>query len=873
LDYNYTYLKMDKYLQRTSAVSGTQWNGTAYAAVGAVTTTLDYDVNGRLVQTYDNNNASQTAEQFLVNDNTGHIVLKVRNQASPAMNAHVATGTYNPNANPSIDQQQGVTLGTSVPFAPTRPSPFATAAVRTTSWQHLRFANDQRIATEDASNVYSSVGAFWGVQMNTSWSFAEAFGCAKTTVNENTGNQYTWLSGDTLHSVAQSLYGDANLWYVIADANGLAEDSVAQLSPGTVLRIPTVTRSSNTASTYQPFDPSKIIGNTNPTATAPQPPPPPRSSGGGCGVLGTLLVIVVAVVATVVTAGAAAVAMGAVTSGTGLIAAGTAALTGGAMGATLATTAGAGWLAAGAAAIGGAVGSIASQGVAIATGMQQDFSWNNVALGALGAAVGSAMGGGAFKGLSANEFVVASASAATGNAVTQGVAVATGLQDQFDWRAVATSAIAAPIARAISINIGEEIGKALDGNNGVFTRTALGIVNGVVSQTIRMNVYNKGKLDYASIASDAFGNALGGALVDSMSRPPVQQDPLGDFINQQDAAQAQRDSVAAAASGMNGQSNSGDAQRFDDGASLAKQQGRQRWQAVFGSDWSATETAFGANAGDQMSAFANDVAGRKMANDPGGLKAAWTSARIDDFIAEAQANKSLPFTGNLSDSEKAELYTRMYRPSASPDALTAFDNGEKVIFGLRNETAWNANAGRGVFDDRVVVLQRGEDGKSVLHYEGAYNTEPAGSYDQKSPNFGVARTSTSPGSDKDVNNDHFMDAGRLIGNKTYEYEWSKGGSSYGPAMYGDNNVLRSVYSLNVERDVQHNGTYSYDAGSSADVAGKYDSGKTILFHRGYSGFTGSAGCQTFPVGGFANFAASIAPTPSQSRFFYTLKNM
>jgi len=104
--------------------------------------------------------------------------------------------------------------------------------------------------------------------------------------------------------------------------------------------------------------------------------------------------------------------------------------------------------------------------------------------------------------------------------------------------------------------------------------------------------------------------------------------------------------------------------------------------------------------------------------------------------------------------------------------------------------------------------------------------------------------------------------------RLHQYEWSQSGGGYGPAIYGNKNVLRSVENISVERDAQHNGTYSYEVDNKA-----YDSGQTILFHRGYPGFTGSAGCQTFPDGGFAGFAASIAPTPSQSRFFYTLKNM
>jgi hypothetical protein len=39
---------------------------------------------------------------------------------------------------------------------------------------------------------------------------------------------------------------------------------------------------------------------------------------------------------------------------------------------------------------------------------------------------------------------------------------------------------------------------------------------GVVTQRIRMAVYNEGKLDYAAIAADAFGNALGYSLTEQI---------------------------------------------------------------------------------------------------------------------------------------------------------------------------------------------------------------------------------------------------------------------------------------------------------------------------------------------------------------------
>jgi hypothetical protein len=114
-------------------------------------------------------------------------------------------------------------------------------------------------------------------------------------------------------------------------------------------------------------------------------------------------------------------------------------------------------------------------------------------------------------------YLYASALAATGNAITQGIAVATGLQERFEWKAVAVSAAAAPLTQGL---VDSDAFKGATGALGLDSfgkNVAAGFVRGVVTQRIRMAVYNKGKLDYGSIAADAFGNALGASIVDYAS--------------------------------------------------------------------------------------------------------------------------------------------------------------------------------------------------------------------------------------------------------------------------------------------------------------------------------------------------------------------
>jgi LysM domain len=50
------------------------------------------------------------------------------------------------------------------------------------------------------------------------------------------GGTYTTQAGDTLTGIALRLWGDGALWYKLAEANGLASDSVAE---GLELRVPT----------------------------------------------------------------------------------------------------------------------------------------------------------------------------------------------------------------------------------------------------------------------------------------------------------------------------------------------------------------------------------------------------------------------------------------------------------------------------------------------------------------------------------------------------------------------------------------------------------------------------------------------------------
>jgi len=107
--------------------------------------------------------------------------------------------------------------------------------------------------------------------------------------------------------------------------------------------------------------------------------------------------------------------------------------------------------------------------------------------------------------------------------INQGIKIAVGLQHNFSWAQVAGSAIAAPIATSLTDTLlGQELqgpiqpgmpalGRASTDLTDALGRSTANIIAntlaGTVSQVIQTR-FAGGRLNYANIASDAFGNAL-----------------------------------------------------------------------------------------------------------------------------------------------------------------------------------------------------------------------------------------------------------------------------------------------------------------------------------------------------------------------------
>jgi hypothetical protein len=307
---------------------------------------------------------------------------------------------------------------------------------------------------------------------------------------QGTDSRYTVREGDTLQGVAQQLWGDSSLWYMIAEANGLS--GAQSPAAGTSLRIPDkVTNIHNSARTFEVYDPNRALGDLSPTAAK-----PPKKAG-KCGVFGQIMMVVIAVAVTALTYGAL----------------GGAALTG--MSAVLA----------GAAA--GAAGSIASQAFGVAAGIQDKFSWKGVALaalsGAVGGGVGQVFGKGAMLG---SQFLGDAVRGAAASALTQGIGVAVGLQKKFDFAGVAAAGIGAGILGAASRHMaGKGLGVAPQDitpdtirNAAFYANQALSGAAGAIANAATRSLANGSDFGDNILAAlpDVIGSTIGNMLADPL---------------------------------------------------------------------------------------------------------------------------------------------------------------------------------------------------------------------------------------------------------------------------------------------------------------------------------------------------------------------
>lgn len=274
----------------------------------------------------------------------------------------------------------------------------------------------------------------------------------------------------------------------------------------------------------------------------------------------------------------------------------------------------------------------------------------------------------------------------------------------------------------------------------------------------------------------------------------------------------------------------------------------------------------------------------------------WSS--VSHRISKSIATGKLPDTTGLSPDLAADMYARMLLETAhylersqllfKIDVGAALEMGEAIEFGLRVPTGPSANGGRGVNDDRMLLLKFNANDEYQLIAETLYTADPAGSYRDgptRPPYWGVGRggpTARRQPDTPDANRDGHDDLGR-IHEGIYIYSWAYDASK-GAAVYTDEkgqafNVLRPAKKLPSDR--YFDDAWHFDETSFNDITDSpYKDRQTMLQHKGYRNFTGSAGCQTFIHSSnsdrsqisFEDFAKKLTSTRQHS-FIYVLRTL
>ncbi|WP_394540513.1 hypothetical protein PRJ39_07995 [Lysobacter enzymogenes] len=291
------------------------------------------------------------------------------------------------------------------------------------------------------------------------------------------GNQIAAIPGETLLMLAQRVYGDGQLWYVIAEANGLGDPN-QELAEGLLLTVPSVKVSRNSAETFKPYSPGEAIGSTTPSL--PFIPPPPKE---GCGAFAKVLMVAIAVAVSIATYGAMT------TAATGIM---------GSIGAGLAA---------------GAASSFASQTFGLITGVVDNFSWKDLAVSAVSNAATAGFGRAAEAGkvgdtLAGSKHLRAAASAVAGNAANYGINKLVGNEASFSWKSLAVSAVAGGVGSWA----GDQLVGALGISGDFAERFTRGIAGGVISAQLNKAVFGRSP-DYSLVAADAIASSMAGSMI------------------------------------------------------------------------------------------------------------------------------------------------------------------------------------------------------------------------------------------------------------------------------------------------------------------------------------------------------------------------
>ncbi|WP_443751362.1 glycohydrolase toxin TNT-related protein [Asticcacaulis solisilvae] len=334
----------------------------------------------------------------------------------------------------------------------------------------------------DASNAYNAGSALYSTNATQvvpfNANFDENYQAYNSTNVAQSASGYTVMAGDTLQSIAQNVWGDSSLWYLLAQANGLSAGTA--LSAGQSLIVPdNVTNLHNASSVFKPYNSADALGNTTPTL--PQQPQPPAPKHGGCGVIGDIIATIVSIVVRAATS----------------------------------------WMPP---QISSALSDAARQGVEMLAGNQKKFNWAELGAAFVAGYIEGQVGledGAAKPWTTATQGWDAWAQGAASSAIQQSTNIAFGVQKKFDWTQLASASVSASVGKGM----GEwENGNVLGGAAGdlghVLTGAAVLLAGAATRTVLTHDSFGK---SLKTMLPDAIGSTIGHMIADGMQQSQAEQ--------------------------------------------------------------------------------------------------------------------------------------------------------------------------------------------------------------------------------------------------------------------------------------------------------------------------------------------------------------
>ena len=239
---------------------------------------------------------------------------------------------------------------------------------------------------------------------------------------------------------------------------------------------------------------------------------------------------------------------------------------------------------------------------------------------------------------------------------------------------------------------------------------------------------------------------------------------------------------------------------------------------------------------------------------------------IDRIHAARLRPPPMPDSAGKTLAQLYDIYSSIVEVRGNRSAADALNGHRRVILGLRVETSTLANHGKGVYDDRLVVLAKGLNGgpPSVEEFT-RFTTEPTAQYDGNHRNTPAIVFRRAEGDN--VSGDAQPELGRLAAGTIEMRETTHAN----PSSAGTNFSLRPTDAAvasgahGVQRDTNHDGEFN-----ALDSNGSTALNNTFKIHSGSRNNTDSAGCQTIHPDDYQRFRKAVTADATQTRWHYVL---